>query len=94
MVQLNDEITLVGKTELRNQFPKLEKQLKNKKVFVMQRGQPIAVLQDFEEYQRNEALLEEAEDLILGLLAKKRWEDPKAQYIDHETAKKMLGIKD
>lgn len=72
MFQFNDDTVLIGTTELRTEMPKLAKVLKTKKVIVLKRDKPIAILEDFEDHQEKEALLDTFEDLVLGHLAKER----------------------
>lgn len=93
MITLTKETTLVGTSELRKEIPKLTTFLKGKTVVVMKRGKPVAVLQDFEEYETKEGLLEAFEDMILGYLAKQRdSKTKKEKYIPLEKAAKSYGI--
>ena len=94
MLEIKDQSTLVGMVELRVLMPKLAKNLKNKKVIVVNRGVPIAVLQDYREYEEKEAMLENFEDLVLGNLAKERYEKgTEKDYLAEETVAKKLKIK-
>lgn len=94
MVQISDDTILIGTTELRTELPKLTKKLDEQKVIVMNRGKPVAVLEDFESYETREKLLDELDDLIAGYIAKERFENSKPEnYIDHATLLKRLGLK-
>ncbi|MBU0668101.1 hypothetical protein KJ835_03180 [Patescibacteria group bacterium] len=93
MINVNDEIKLVGTTELRNQIPMLAKDLKNKTVIVMKRGKPVAVLEDYAKYTEKEKILEAFEDLVLGHIAKERHEkSKKSDYIPIEEVMKKLKM--
>lgn len=96
MVRLDDNTIMVGATELRTEMPKLAKELSNnQKVILMNRGKPVAVLEDFATYNQKEKFLDEFEDLIAGHIAKERWENSKPEdYIDDKTLWKRLGLKD
>lgn len=59
MLNINDEMVMVGSTEFRAEMPKFFKLIAKKKVVVvMNRGEPLAVLQNFEEYQKKQAFLQ------------------------------------
>ena len=89
MLNINDDTVLVGSTELRGNMPKLAKEIKTKKVIVVKRGKPFAVLSDFDDYQEKEEMLDTFEDIVLGYLAKERDEkSDEGDFVDHETATK------
>lgn len=94
MLNITEDIILVGATELRTEMPKLAKALKeDKRAIIMKRGKPIAVLQDFESYQAREAVIDELEDEIAGYIAKIRYENSKPEnYITGEELRKRLGL--
>lgn len=93
MLNINDDTVMVGATELRSEMPKLSKMLKIKKVIVMRRGKPIAILEDFGKYEEKEEIIDIFEDLVLGHLAKKRDKIASDKdFIDHEDLKKKLGF--
>lgn len=93
MLNINDDTILVNATELRANMPKINKQIKLKKVIVMKRGKPFAVLSDYDEFQEKENRLELLEDMILGHLAKQRDEKSKPlDYIPSEEFEKSLDL--
>lgn len=93
MLNINDDTVMIGATELRSEMPKLSKILKIKKVIVMKRGKPMAILEDFGKYEEKEEIIDLFEDLVLGHLAKERDHDSTAKdFIDHDTLKKKLGF--
>ncbi|MFA5828974.1 MAG: type II toxin-antitoxin system Phd/YefM family antitoxin [Candidatus Gracilibacteria bacterium] len=93
MININDEMKLIGATELRTEVPKLINDLKMKTVIVTKRGKPVAVLQNYTKYQEKEDLLDTFEDLVLGHLAKERHEkSQKSDYIPASAVWKKLGI--
>ena len=87
------ETTLVGTSELRDKASEITENLKRKKIIVTKKGNPVAVLQDFEEYQETEKLLETFEDVVLGYLAKERDEATTSKdYISEEKVMKKLNM--
>lgn len=72
MLNIGEDTVLIGATELRGNMPKISKDIKFKKIIIVKRGVPFAVLTDFDEYQRNEELMDTFEDVVLGCLAKER----------------------
>jgi len=95
MLQINDDTTIVGKTELRTEFSKLSKNLKGKKIIVIDRNHPVAVIESFEEYEDKERLIDDLEDFILGHIAKERYENStEDDYISEEEMWKKLELND
>lgn len=93
MININDDVAVMGASEMRNEIPNITKNLKSKKIIITKRGKPIAVLQEFQEYEEKEKLIDEFEDFILGKLAKERKESSKeTDYISQEEMIKKLGI--
>lgn len=93
MLNLNDDTIMIGATEFRSEMPTLIKVLGNKKIILMKRGEPIAVLQNFQKYKEEEDWREEFEDVVLGYLAKERDESSKKKdYYTHEEVLKKLGL--
>lgn len=91
MIKINDEISLVGLSELRTEMPKLAKNLDVKTIIVTKRGKPVAVLEDFEKYEEKKEFIEAFEDIVLGYLAKEREESSKeSDYLSEEEAAKKL----
>ena len=67
-----DDATIVGTSELRILGSKALKGLSEKKVILTQRGKPLGVIQDYEQFKQQEQMIEEFEDFILGHLAMER----------------------
>jgi prevent-host-death family protein len=94
MIKINDDTILIGITSLRTEMPIILKEMKKKKVILTKRGKPVAVIEDYDEYQKKEKFLDEMEDIILGNIAKERLEKSKpGDFITHEELIKKLGIK-
>ena len=72
MLNIGEDTVLIGATELRGNMPKISKDIKFKKIIIVKRGEPFAVLTDYDQYQKNEALMDTFEDVVLGYLAKER----------------------
>ncbi len=93
MLNINEETLLVGSTELRSSMPRISKEMKTKKIIIIKRGKPFAILTDFEEYERKEELLETFEDLVLGHLAKERDEkSSEKDFVSAEEVEKKFGL--
>ncbi len=93
MIQVSDDVILIGTAELRKNVPQLTKNLSHKTVIVTKRGKPIGVLEDFSEHEEKKKLLDTFEDLVLGYLAKERdQKSKKGDYITEEEMSKKLGI--
>ena len=93
MININENTIMVGTSELRTEIPKVEKEIKEKKVILTKRGKPIAIIQDFQTYNEKEKLLEEYEDIIFGFLGKARAKTTSIKkYISHEEMIKKLGL--
>lgn len=94
MIAVTDDTLLVGAAELRKEMPQLTKSMKQKTIIVTKKGKPIAVLEDFDEYTEKNRVIETFEDIVLGYLAKERFEkSKKSDYIPHEKMIDKLGIR-
>ncbi|MFC1615903.1 hypothetical protein ACFL21_02075 [Patescibacteria group bacterium] len=91
MLNIDDDTVIVGATELRSNMPKISKDIKTKKIIVVKRGEPFAVLTDFEEYQEKEKVIDTFEDVVLGYLAKER-DEKNNDFISSEEVENELGI--
>lgn len=87
MLNIGENTVLVGATELRGGMPKISKDIKTKKIIVVKRGEPFAVLTDYAQYQEQEAIIDDFEDIVLGYLAKER--DGKTTAEDWVPAEKL-----
>lgn len=86
--------TLIGITELRTRSDEILRLARTHRVLLGKRGKPVAVLVPIEEWERQEALLDEFEDLALGHLARDRArESPPVEYVPLAAVKKRLGIR-
>lgn len=94
MIHINDDTILVGTTDLRSEIPQLMKEVKFKKIIVMKRGKPIGVLENIEQHEEKERLLDTFEELVLGFIAKERYESSTAKnFVRAETVAKKIGLK-
>lgn len=91
MIELHNDVVLVGSSELRTEMPKLSRILPLKTVIITKKGKPVAVLQDFKEYEHKEDILESLEDLVLGHIAKERERESK-KYLSSATVARRLKI--
>lgn len=91
MINVTEDTILIGATELRTEVSNLIKS--KKKIIVMKRGKPIGVLQNFDEYKAQERILDAFEDIVLGFLAKERFEKgTEDDYVGIDDMKERLGI--
>jgi len=84
---------LVGVSDLRANFPKYRKSLKEKKqLIVLIKGKPEAVIEDYETFQVKDKMLEQMEDIILGYMALERLDGvDEASLISLDEVKKLYG---
>lgn len=57
MFKSNKSTVIIGVTEARAKLPELLKDLGSKKIILMRRGFPLAVLQDYKDFVEKEELL-------------------------------------
>ena len=69
MITVRDKTTLASISELRNKSEQILSHLKENRVILERHQRPIAVMLDYAQYEKFEAMLELAEDLVLGTLA-------------------------
>lgn len=94
MVHITDDTVLIGSAELRRDMPSLAKDTVIKTIIVLNKGKPVAVLENFEQFREKERLLDEFEDLVLGSIAKERESKAKkSDYISAQIVAKKLGVK-
>lgn len=92
MLTVKQDTTLIGVSELRTKIDELLKKMSHSKVLIEKRNKPVAVIMSNEEYEKTESLLDMAEDIILGYMAKDRlFNTKKEDYISIEEALKMVG---
>ena len=92
MLTVKQNTTLVGVSELRIRIEKLLKKMRYSRVVIEKRHKPVAILMSNEEYEKTELLLDMAEDIVLGYLAKERYaHSTERDYIDITEALKKVG---
>lgn len=95
MITVNDNTVMIGATEFRSEMPKLMKLVGEKTIVVMNRGEPVAVFQDYHHYQEDQNWHDTFEDVVLGYLAKERHENAKeGDYLSHADLLKKLGLEE
>ncbi len=72
MITVKESATLASISELRSKSAQVLSHLKNHRVILERHKKPIAVLLDYGQYEKMEALLALAEDLGLGAIALER----------------------
>ena len=86
MITLKENTTLVGVSELRSGLDKILEKARKGLVIIEKRHKPQAVLMSNEEYEYMTGMLDVAEDLVLGFIAKERLENSKeSDYVDIES---------
>ncbi|OPX28998.1 MAG: hypothetical protein B1H08_04810 [Candidatus Omnitrophica bacterium 4484_171] len=85
MITIKQNTTLVGVSELRKGIEKILEKAQKGLVIIEKRHKPAAVLMSGEEYENIQNILETAEDIVLGFIARKRFKGSKDKdYIDIE----------
>ena len=72
MITVRANSTLASVSELRTKFEDILSHLKDTQVILERHHKPLAVMLAYAQYQKFEALLELAEDLVLGTIAHER----------------------
>jgi prevent-host-death family protein len=86
MLTVKENTTLVGVSELRSGIDKILEKARKGLVIIEKRHKPQAVLMSNEEYESITAMLDLAEDLVLGFIAKERLENcQESDYVDIES---------
>ena len=86
MMTVKENTTFVGVSELRSGIEKILEKAHKGLVIIEKRHKPAAVIMSNEEYEHIQHVLDTAEDLVLGLIADKRYKSGTARdYIDIET---------
>jgi prevent-host-death family protein len=73
MITVKENTTLVGVSELRTGIDNILKKAKEGLVVIEKRHKPQAVLLSSEEYEHMQNIVETAEDLVLGFMARDRF---------------------
>ena len=69
---MSDEYKIMGATDLRAEMPKLIKDLKTKKILVMKRGRPVAVIESYQDFMEKESFFDKLEEQELVKVVKER----------------------
>lgn len=72
MITIKDSATLASISELRSKSEEILGQLKTGRVILERHRKPVAVMLDYAQYEKLEALLTLAEDMGLGAIALER----------------------
>lgn len=72
MITIRNSATLASISELRSKSEQILSHLKENRVILERHKKPIAVMLDYSQYEKFEAMLELAEDLVLGSIASER----------------------
>lgn len=93
MFTIKETTALMGVSELRTKTAELLKTLKDHRVILTKRNQPVGVVIDYAEYAQMERILEEVEDFVLGTIAKARSERNGKKVITLEEAERRVGLR-
>ena len=86
MFTVKENTTLVGVSELRLGFEKILEKARSGLVVIKKRNKPQAILMSNEEYENLQNVVEMAEDLTLGFIARERFQNSSEKdYIDIKT---------
>lgn len=72
MITIRSSATLASISELRAKSEQILSRLKESRVILERHKKPVAVMLDYAQYEKLEAMLDLAEDLVLGSLAQER----------------------
>ena len=91
MITVKKDTTMIGVSELRTKVDQLLKKARTSHIVVEKRHKPVAVIMSSEEYNKNEELVDFAEDIILGYIAKERLQNSKDKdFVDIEDLLKKI----
>jgi prevent-host-death family protein len=92
MITVKQNTTLVGVSELRKGIDAILEKTRHGLVVIEKRHKPAAVLMSNDEYESMQAMLEIAEDLVLGYMARERHANSRDKdYIDIENLLKKTA---
>ncbi len=72
MITVKSEATIAGISELRNKSEKILDLLKSHRVILERHRKPIAVMINYEEYEKFQKIIELADDYLLGKMSLNR----------------------
>ena len=93
MLEVKEDTTVVGITELRKMIPEILKKIKREKVILTRRNRPIGILLDYQEFERIEQMVDLIEDDLLWKLAKERASRKSRKTVSLGEAEKRVGLK-
>ncbi len=94
MRTVKEQTTLVGISELRTKAEEILQLMNRSTVVIEKRHKPLAVMLPIARYEEMEALLDWAEDQILGTLARQRERGtPKKSYLTLEETQRRLKVR-
>ena len=94
MLKVSEGTAVYGVSELRTKTPDLLKSLKTHRVLLTKRNKPIGVLCPYGEFEKQERIIDEIEDLVLGYLAKERIKSTKgSDFIPLEEVERQLSLR-
>lgn len=93
MLTVKEDTTLIGVAELRTRASAILNELKKHKVILTKRNMPVGIIVDYEEYEKMERLMDLAEDILLGNIAKQRLERKNKKSITLEEAERRVGLR-
>lgn len=94
MFVADEETSFVGISELRKISPKvLEELRKHKKIVLTSRNKPVGTIINYEEYKRNEEILDRLEDLELEKTVLKRLNSKNRKFLSLEEVERRLRIR-
>ncbi len=94
MLKVSESTAVYGVSELRTKTPDLLKSLKTHRVLLTRRNKPVGVLLQYGEFEKQECIIDEIEDLVLGYIAKERAKSAKrSDYIPLEEVERQLGLR-
>jgi len=79
MITVQENTTLVGVSEFRGNIDKILARTRKGHVIIEKRHKPAAVLMSQDEYKKIQNYVEIAEDLVLGFIAKERYNKSSAK---------------
>jgi len=83
MITVKEKTTIAAISELRNKSEQILDSLKHNRVILERHNKPVAVMLDYKRYSDLEAILDFAEEYVLGAIALQRdKESKKEDFID------------
>lgn len=84
VLNVEQNTTFFGITDLRTKAKKMLKALKASRVIITERNQPQAVVLDYGHYQKIEELVEMAEEALMAPEVKRRKKRNRGKFLSHE----------